>query len=149
MSDKEEKLVFVIDDTRVYNSFIKSYLKTLGNYRVEAFEDPDKAMNQLQSQNPFFIILDHNLVTNSRVDGLHYLEQIRKMKLDTPVFFITGESGQELEMKALKAGATKMIVKTPDLPRNLSQAITSLTTPKEKIDLRDILRNLFKGRSDK
>lgn len=143
MSTNKEKLVFVIDDTRVYNAFIKNYLITLGNYRVVAFEDAENALKQLNTQNPDLIILDHNLVADSRVDGLYYLEKIKKLKPNVPVFFITGESNPELEKKVLSAGANKMMIKTPALPQELSKALEELSKPRRSSFIKKMVTDLF------
>jgi Response regulator containing CheY-like receiver, AAA-type ATPase, and DNA-binding domains len=126
-----EKVIFIIDDTRVYNTFMKVQLSQLGDYRVEAYETGESALKQLSNRTPFMIILDHNLEGNDSRDGLHYLSEIKKIKPLVPVLYITGDRSPALEKKALHAGANKLIVKSPNILEQLKEGIDEINNPRK------------------
>lgn len=126
-----DKHIFVIDDDRAFLSIMKEHLRQTGEFFVEGHFNPDVALKQLEMKDPFLIILDHNLNDSSR-NGLYYLKEIRKLKSDVPILYMTAENSKSLEKEAIKAGASGFIVKNPTSLIHLRKAIDDITSPKKK-----------------
>jgi CheY-like chemotaxis protein len=126
-----DKLVFIIDDDPVYLQFMQNHFKQMGGYLVEVFSNGNAALQQLETKNPFLIILDHHLNDPSG-DGTHYLSLIKKQKPSIPVLYITSDNTEVLRKEVLKVGAKSLIVKSDSFLVQLRTAIDEIITSKNK-----------------
>jgi DNA-binding response OmpR family regulator len=126
-----EKNIFIIDDDRAFLSIMKEHLRQTGGFFVEGYFNPDVALKEIEMKDPFLVILDHNLSDSSK-SGLYYLKEIRRLKSDVPILYMTGENSKSLEKEVLKAGANAFIVKNPTSLIQLRKAIDDITSPKKK-----------------
>ena len=128
-----KKKVFIVDDTKVYNAFLKNHFTKSGLYIVETFEDGETALKQLTVQIPFVVILDHNLSSDADKNGIYYLKLIKALRPDLPVMYVTGDDSPAIQNEAIKEGALKVIVKSPTFLKELRTAIDELETgPRKK-----------------
>ena len=94
--------------------------------KVEAFDNPLKALNWLDSNHPDLIITDYRM---PEINGVELIRQIREKPdfQDIPIMMITVVSEKSVRYDALEAGATAF-----------------LTRPIDQIECRTSCRNLLK-----
>ena len=125
-----DKLVFIIDDDKVYLDFMKGHFRKMAGYQVEIYPSGDEALVQLVNKNPFLIILDHQLADPAK-DGIYFLKKIRKMKPSVSTIYITSDDSAEVKKMALKNGAKNLILKSESFLVQLRTAIDDIITPKK------------------
>ena len=126
-----DKLVYIIDDDRVYLKFMQTHFTQMEGYFVEVFSDGDDAIRKLESNVPFMIILDHNMSDPAK-DGLYYLSRIKKLRPSIPILLITSDSTESLKKKAISLGAKSLIVKSESFLVQLRTAIDEIQATKKK-----------------
>ena len=107
MQDSNDSLIFVVEDNRVYNKLIVSYLKTNKFTNVMPFFSGEDAINNLY-RNPDIIIQDFLL------DGMNGIEVLKKAKEQNPnieFIFLSGQDNIDVAINTMKYGAYDYIVK--------------------------------------
>ena len=124
------KLVFIVDDDQVYLQFMRNHFNQMEGYTVEVYSSGREAIQQLETKNPFLLILDHHL-NDPAGDGLHYLALIKKQKPSLPVLYITSDDTGTLRSEVLKAGGKSLIVKSDSFLVQLRTAIDEINAKKK------------------
>ena len=107
MPDSNDLLIFVVEDNRVYNKLITSYLKTNKFSNVMSFYSGEDTINNLY-RNPDIIIQDFLL------DGMNGIEVLKKAKEQNPnieFIFLSGQDNIDVAINTMKYGAYDYIVK--------------------------------------
>jgi len=107
MQDTNDSLIFVVEDNRVYNKLIVSYLKTNKFTNVLPFYSGEDTINNLY-RNPDIIIQDFLL------DGMNGIEVLKKAKEQNPnieFIFLSGQDNIDVAINTMKYGAYDYIVK--------------------------------------
>ncbi len=107
MQDSNDLLIFVVEDNRVYNKLISSYLKTNKFENVMSFYSGEDTINNLY-RNPDIIIQDFLL------DGMNGIEVLKKAKEQNPnieFIFLSGQDNIDVAINTMKYGAYDYIVK--------------------------------------
>ena len=118
----------VIEDDPLVNTTVKDILSS--KYAtVNAYTDPQQALNELSLINPDLILLDIFL---GHFNGLDILEQLRKQGYNTPVIMMTAFSDIKMAVRAMKLGAEDFIVK----PLDLEQLEVAVERALQNYDLR-------------
>jgi len=107
MPDSNDLLIFVVEDNRVYNKLITSYLKTNKCSNVMSFYSGEDTINNLY-RNPDIIIQDFLL------DGMNGIEVLKKAKEQNPnieFIFLSGQDNIDVAINTMKYGAYDYIVK--------------------------------------
>ena len=125
------RLVYIIDDDKVYLRFMQTHFSKMEGYSVEIFNDGEDAIKKLESKVPFMIILDNNMNDPAK-DGLHYLGRIKKLKPSVPILLITADSSESLKKKAIGLGAKSLIVKSDSFLVQLRTAIDQIHSSTKK-----------------
>ena len=99
--------VLVVEDEPVTRAVLEGFL-SLAEYDVTAVGDGADALFQLSSRRFDLILTD---IAMPSVDGLALAEVVTRKGLHTPVIFVTGQPGDELEVKGLALGAVDYIRK--------------------------------------
>jgi DNA-binding SARP family transcriptional activator len=99
--------VLIVEDEPVTRALLEGFLGTAG-YDITAVSDGAEALFQL-SGGPFDLILSD--IAMPMLDGLALAEVVARKGLRTPIIFITGQPGDELEIKGLESGAVDFIRK--------------------------------------
>jgi len=142
------KLLLVDDDPDILNR-IKIALEN-ENHRVDLIMtySPKKALNILDKEDFDCIVSDYHL---SEINGVQFLEAVReKKKIDTPFILYIGGSKQETVLKALEAGADRVLHRGDDiivfskiLNHSLGQEILNYRRKKELKHHRNLFDNNF------
>ena len=99
--------VLVVEDEPVTRAVLEGFLG-LANYDVTAVSDGADALFQLSHRRFDLILTD---IAMPSVDGMALAEVVTRKGLHTPVVFVTGQPGDELEIKGLELGAVDYIRK--------------------------------------
>ena len=114
MQDSNDSLIFVVEDNRVYNKLIVSYLKTNKFNNVMPFYSGEDTINNLY-RNPDIIIQDFLL------DGMNGIDVLKKAKEQNPnieFIFLSGQTDIKVVLNALHQGAYDYIIKDAHAKEN-------------------------------
>jgi two-component system response regulator AtoC len=106
--DKNEKTIVVGDDDSEIRRFLELTLRYQG-YEVELAEDGQEVLGHLQSKPQVSAVLLDLFMEGK--DGLETLREIRRTDQKLPVIMVSGASGPENVVEAMKAGATDFLGK--------------------------------------
>ena len=115
--------LFVIDDDRDMIELLKEIFSD-DEYSLRCFTSSLKALQALKEEEglPDLVLLD---LMMPRMDGIAFLEQVRKMSASLPVIMITAHGSIETAVEALKKGASEYITK-PFSFEELRLAVTNV-----------------------
>jgi DNA-binding response OmpR family regulator len=99
--------VLVVEDEPVTRAVLEGFLGAAG-YEVTAVSDGRDAVFQLSGRHFDLILSD---IAMPSLDGLALAEMVARKGLQTPVIFVTGQPGDQLEIKGLQIGAVDFIRK--------------------------------------
>ncbi|MHA2362410.1 MAG: PAS domain S-box protein [Candidatus Hodarchaeales archaeon] len=119
--------VLHIDDEDLFLNLTKYYLenKSNENLMVDTLTDPSKVKDYLKKKKYDVIVSDYLM---SPLDGLEILEQLRTEEFDIPFIFFTGQSREEIAIKALNLGADYYIKKGIDIESQYAALIHTIKT---------------------
>lgn len=109
--EKSEKFkIMLIDDSRASREVITGELKNCSDFLVFKYDNPIKAIEDLDRVKPEFFISD---LVMPEMDGFDLCRQIKKNPSYTnkPFILISGYINDEINIKALQVGVTKTIKK--------------------------------------
>ncbi len=90
------------------------------DFVVDWVQGLEEAVRRLQAGGPDVVLLDLGL---AGVSDLGALQAVRAVAPDVPVVVLTGQTGEELEAAALRAGAHDFLVKAGTDPAELRRAL--------------------------
>ena len=106
--------ILIIDDEKYVREMIHLHLKEEG-YEVLLASNASEGLRVAKISNPDLILTDLLL---ERDDGIEGIRKMRENKISVPIIVLSGQSVEEEQKKALKAGADGFIQK-PVLPPKL------------------------------
>ena len=133
-----DKFVFIIDDDPVYLKFMKEHFKQLGGFHTEIFIHGDEAIQKINEQKPYLVILDNHL-TEPNKSGIYYLKIISKVRPRIPVIYITADTDPQLRRTVEKMGVESYILKDNAFLVYLRTALDEIANPKKK----GLLKKIF------
>jgi DNA-binding NtrC family response regulator len=107
MQDSNNSLIFVVEDNRVYNKLIVSYLKANKFTNVMPFYSGEDTINNLY-RNPDIIIQDFLL---DGMNGIDVLKKAKEQNQDIEFIFLSGQDNIDVAINTMKYGAYDYIVK--------------------------------------
>ena len=112
--------ILLVDDSQTMRSITRSVLSTIGPHEVEEACDGRDALEKMRSFTPELILCDWNMPV---MDGLEFVQTVRRADQTTPIIMVTTESEMSRMMQAIRAGVNHYVVKpfTPDLLRKRIQ----------------------------
>jgi FixJ family two-component response regulator len=103
----ERPVALVIDDDVSIREALDSLLRSIG-LRTKLFASPDEFLKTAPPDAPCCLILDVRLPGRN---GLDFLQELTKEKINIPVIFITGHGDISMSVRAMKAGAVEFLTK--------------------------------------
>ncbi len=103
----EQTRVFVVDDDALVRRAVSRLLKSDG-YSVEAFESPQAILDAGTADRAACLVLDLRM---PGLNGLELVQELRRLRVATPVVFITGHADVPTSVQAMKAGAIEFLEK--------------------------------------
>lgn len=102
----------VVEDEPIFRESLVRRIDSLGDFKVEGTASNGiEGLIEIQRTDPHVVFSD---IRMPGMDGLVFLEQIRKDFGDLPVVFITGFQEFEYAQKALRLGAVDLLMKPLD-----------------------------------
>ena len=119
--------VLHVEDDRIQRSLVAHYLDAIKGHRfvVIGVESEDQAVDLFRRGGIDLVILDYQLVQG---DGLHCLQQLRRIDPLVPVIAVSGIATQEIAAKLIGAGADDYLDKQSMDKRGLAQSVVSALT---------------------
>lgn len=105
--------IFIVDDSIVHRSIVKSALASYGYTDIIEAEDGEIGYRKYKESNKKvdLFILDVNM---PKKNGLELLGEIRQIDKFSPVIMLTTESDKDKMIKAKELGATGWVIKPFD-----------------------------------
>ena len=118
------KTILIVDDDESIRRLIATTLEDVSGYRMSEAGDGEEAMRRAREVRPSIVFLDIDM---PRMDGI---EACRRMKsepstADATIVMLTGDSEQEAELEARRAGADLFLTK-PFSPLHLLRLVDRL-----------------------
>ena len=104
MNQAQPKLMLVDDEAHI--RVAASQALDLAGYPVQAFERAEQALGELDADWPGAVISD---IRMPGMDGMAFLQAIRRIDPDLPVILITGHGDVSMAVEAMRAGAYDFI----------------------------------------
>jgi diguanylate cyclase (GGDEF)-like protein len=114
--------VLVIDDDRLQFRIVQQHFKNfkVGAYELDWSETYDDGLAKLLSGVYSVCLLDYRLGDK---DGLQLLREASDAGCRTPIVFLTAESSDNVDIKAMEAGALDYLVKGEISPGSLERSL--------------------------
>ena len=119
--------VMILDDEESIRFSLSEILGRKG-YRVEAHEDPFRALEALAVFQPHIVVADYAL---PKMDGLEFMTKALKKVPEMVVIFMTAYGTEELAVEAMKLGAYDYFRK----PFNNDAVLVSIGKARERLQL--------------
>jgi len=121
--DKQSLKILLVEDDEDDAFFIKDIMADSGvepRPEIKHVLNSKTALKILESETFDVCLFDYRL---GEMDGMDLLRSVRKMGVDTPIIFLTGQDDQEIAVEAMRSGATDFRTKSNLTPENLVQSI--------------------------
>ena len=99
--------ILAIDDSETMLNMVRQTLE-MGGYQVVTAKDGKEGVTQFSATSPDLIITDINMPV---MDGITFINEIRKLNKDVPIITLTTESEDQMKQKGFEAGANGWIEK--------------------------------------
>ncbi len=132
MRKKEEYKVLFVDDESGFLEQGKIFLER-ANHKMNVIQAPSakKALELVDNEDIDAIVSDYQM---PEMDGIEFLEEIRKVKKsDIPFIILTGRGREEVAMDALNLGADRYLQKSGDLKTQFEILANAIVKEVEKI----------------
>ena len=103
-------VLFVDDDPATRDLAERSVERSHPHLDVTTLASPGAALEYLESESVDCVVTDYAM---PRMDGMAFLEAIRRTDAELPVVFFTGKGNEEVASEAIAAGVTDYIRKEP------------------------------------
>lgn len=120
--------ILVVDDEAGITEILSEVLQNKG-YNVNSFQDPEKALKEIQSKTYDIVLTDLKM---PKVDGIQIAKAAKKKSAETEVIVITGYASLESAIKALKQNVYDYLFK----PFNISEILFTINKASERIRLK-------------
>ena len=124
-SNRDRPLIACVDDSLMVSHMMEQIISMAG-YRFMAINDPENAITSLISHQPDLIFLD---VVMPNLSGYDLCAQLRKHPefAETPVIFLTSNSGLVDRIRAKMVGSSDFLKKTVDADELLQKIVQHLS----------------------
>jgi FixJ family two-component response regulator len=117
--DEYAGIVYVVDDDDAMRDAISSLIRSLG-FATRTFSRGRDFLESDRPEKPSCLILDVRLLGSS---GFAVQNEMRNLKIEMPVIFMTAHGDVAMSVKAMKAGAFDFLAK-PFNEQEIADAIT-------------------------
>ncbi|HLG93409.1 MAG TPA: response regulator [candidate division Zixibacteria bacterium] len=113
-----EKSVLVVDDELLIRDLLYDFFLEKG-YKVSVADSGSVALDKLGKQSFDVLLVDLKMPA---MDGIEFIKEVRRKKIDTPVVIITGFPSLETALDALRQRVHDYIIK----PFNINQLFATV-----------------------
>lgn len=108
----EKPLILIVDDDRMNRKLLSGFISAQEMDTLEAGNGLE-ALVLLEDVTPSLIVSD---IEMPKMDGLRFLKELARRKIDVPVIIMTGFGSIEYAVEAMKNGAADFLSKPLDMP---------------------------------
>ena len=118
------KTILIVDDDESIRRLIATTLEDVSGYRMSEAGDGEEAFKRALEVRPSIVFLDIDM---PRLDGIEACRRIKSepSTADATIVMLTGDSEQEAELEARRAGADLFLTK-PFSPLHLLRLVDRL-----------------------
>lgn len=136
MQNKKNPLLFVVEDNRIYNNLIVSYLKSHKFTMVESYLTGEDALKNMH-KNPDIVIQDYLL---DGMTGIEVLIKAKKIHPKVEFIFLSGNDNIDIAINSMKYGAYNYIVKDQMALQKLVEVINKINSTSELVKTKESLK---------
>lgn len=107
LKDKNNPLIFVVDDDPLYHKLLEFNLSRENYHNVETFNSGEECIYNIDKM-PDIVILDYEM---DGMDGIQTLKKIKEFNQDIKVIVFSGQENVDVAAKSLKFGASDYVKK--------------------------------------
>jgi FixJ family two-component response regulator len=104
--NKVQKILFIIEDDKFFNTLLANYLKIKG-FQVYAFMSGEECLEK-KEVTPDIILLDYLL---PGINGLDVMKKLKPLYPNTEFIFVSGQGEIKVALDAMHEGAYDYIIK--------------------------------------
>jgi DNA-binding NtrC family response regulator len=113
MAINKNLLIFVVEDNKMYNHMVTSFLKKQGFEKVESFLNGKDCVKAVKAgKKPDIVIQDYFL---DDINGIDVLRNVQKNCKKSEFIFLTANENMEVAINSIKYGAYDYIIKDNEL----------------------------------
>ena len=113
MEAKNDLLIYVVEDNKIYNRFISEYLKKQGYTNVKSFFTGEECVKKVSGgEYPAVVIQDYFL---DDCTGIEVMRDVKKHSKKSEFVFLTVNGSLEEAVSTVKLGAFDYILKDKDI----------------------------------
>ena len=105
--ESPETKILIVDDSPQITRLVERYLEN-GGFRLSAASGGQMAIEKTSAELPDVVLLDLRLPD---ISGQDVLKRIKEISADTAVIIMTGQGGEDIAVKLMKAGAADYLPK--------------------------------------
>ncbi len=121
------RTILIVDDDASIRRLIATTLEDVSGYRMSEAGDGEEAVRRARDVQPSIVFLDIDM---PRLNGIETCRRLKSepVTADATVVMLTGDSDQEAELEARRAGADLFLTK-PFSPLHLLRLVDRLGDP--------------------
>ncbi len=101
--------ILLVDDDELFLELAMMELKSHAeHFSVQTTKSTSEALRLLERGEYDAVVSDHKM---QGMDGLQFLEKLRRNDIETPFIMVTGQGREEVAMRALNLGADSYLMK--------------------------------------
>lgn len=109
MAIKKNRLIYVVEDNKIYNRIVSEHLKKNGFSNIKSFESGKECLKSLvKGKYPEIVLQDYTL---GDMTGLEVLRKVKSVQPQTEFVFLTANESMEVAVNTIKYGAYDYIIK--------------------------------------
>ena len=118
------RTILIVDDDESIRRLIATTLEDVSGYRMSEAGDGEEAVSRARAVQPSIVFLDIDM---PRLNGIETCRRLKSepVTADATVVMLTGDSDQEAELEARRAGADLFLTK-PFSPLHLLRLVDRL-----------------------
>ena len=103
--------VLIVDDDEDDFFIVSDYIKSIDDctFNIDWCGEYNDALAKIKENNYHIYFIDYRL---GKQNGLQILEKLSQMPFHCPVVFLTGKGNKEIDIEAMKMGATDYLIKS-------------------------------------
>lgn len=143
--------IAIIDDDEVDFFIISEYIRSIegSNFHIAWCNNYREALEKINAREYDFYFIDYRLGNHT---GLELLQEINQSEFYDPIVLLTGKGNKDIDIQAMKSGATDYLIKseltTEKLERCIRYSLDRAADLKELKSQEYKYRNLFETSKD-
>jgi CheY-like chemotaxis protein len=124
--DKDRIKILVLDDEKmILNAFHSLMMQKRDQYKAGFFIKPEDAIEEIKNHPDRYHIIMSD-INMPGMDGIEFVQTIRKIPCDLPIVFMTGYNSPEVQERIKKLDKVTLLEKPFQLKKVLEQIVPQL-----------------------